>query len=228
VATPLPLGIVLPDLSGYREIVHAVASSRHTQDVEFTYRAPIFKGNDAIVEGLKSANGALEKFDVYFNHAIGDETERVRFAQEFRKRYLSRFPRSEGQDVFRASREVLQFRFILKNPGEDRDRADVARALKQFPHDKDVLAHFEDTGHIDASNRTGYLALFLDHVHNPTRRSDPRVQEVMYGPREKDPVIIELMTNGALPGLFGHVVGPLVYKVHGAIVFLEDWGDGRQ
>ena len=74
------------------------------------------------------------------------------------------------------------------------DQVTKLRPIRQVVNDKDVLAKFEETGHIDTPHRTAHLALFLDHVHNPTRRSDPRVQEVINRIKPGDEAEIALDT----------------------------------
>lgn len=216
----LPIGLVLPDLEAYRDLVHAIATAAFVTEVEFTYGAPLFKGNDAIVEGLKGAVSALDKFDVYFRHGILDEAARVKLAQGFRLRYLNRHPYSEGSDVFAASADVLQFRFRLMDPRQLDDGPRALVTARQQPHDGDVLSALEKDAPIDNAHLKGRVKLFLDHVYNPRRRKLPEVQAVMTGRRAKDPVIVELETSGALPGLFAHLLEPLVKGAGGALVWL--------
>ena len=223
----VPLGVVLPDLNAYRKLVHHIAHDDVSQTLEFTYRYPLYKGNEHIKAELRPGISALKKFDIYFQHGIADERARVDFAQKFRARYLRQYPSSEGQDVLRASAEVLQLSFVLKDPAESEDPRRIARALRQHPHDRDAIERLERTGLVDKENRTGNLLLFLDHVYNPFRYKDPRVREVRYGPREKDPVVVELHVTGAMPGLFMHLVGNLAHRVQGRVTWLEDFGDGR-
>lgn len=216
----LPIGLVLPDLEAYRGLVRAIAEATFIAELEFTYGAPLFKGTPAIVEGLKQATSALEKFDVYFQHGILDEAARVKLAQGFRYRYLNRHPYSEGSDVFAASADVLQFRFRLMDPRQLDDGPRALAAARSEPHDTEVLNALEKDAPVDNAHLRGRIKLFLDHVYNPRRRKLPEVQEVLTGSRAADPVIVELETSGALPGMFAHLLSPLVDEVDGALVWL--------
>ncbi len=216
----LPLGIVLRDLEAYQTLIHLVADESSVVETEFTYSAPLYKATDAIKEALKSGPGALEKFDIYFEHGILDEAVRVQLASAFRKRYLEQHPRSEGSDVFKASADVLQFRFGLNWPN-DRDEAQgLLDKIVQHPHDSTLVAEVRKGAGVATEHLRGRFALYLDHVYNTRRRDEPAVAEVMFGSRRRNPVVIELFTNGAMPGYFLHVLEPLVDEVDGAIVWL--------
>lgn len=216
----VPIGIVLPDLATYQRLVHAIAEAPSIDTIELSYSAPLYKATPAIVEALKDVRTALEKFDVYFEHGFLDEETRVKLASAFRQRYLKANPRSEGSDVFAASGDVLQFRFQLKQPATLEGFEDVLAVTASLPHDREVLEAMKQGELVDRRHLQGELKIFLDHVYNPRRRELPAVQEVMTGPRERDPVIAELMTDGALPGLFGHLLAPLVHPLDGALVIL--------
>ena len=79
----LALGLVLPLLSSYKRLVHAVSASPLVGMTDFAYGAPLYKGNPKIVADLATAESALDKFDAYFDHGVLDEEERVRLAHAF-------------------------------------------------------------------------------------------------------------------------------------------------
>lgn len=216
----VPIGIVLPDLPAYQRLVHAIAGASYVAETEFTYSAPLYKATPEITDALRDARTALEKFDIYFERGILDEEVRVKLAGAFRQRYLRAHPRSEGSDVFVASADVLQFKFELHQPATMEGGSEALWVTESLPHDRDVMECLKQGETVERAHLRANVKLFLDHVHNPRRRDVPEVQEVMTGPRERDPVVIELMTNGALPGLFGHLLVPLVHPLDGALVML--------
>jgi hypothetical protein len=216
----IPIGIVLPDLVSYQRLVHAAYNAPFVAECEFTYGAPLFKATDAIKQRVREARDALQKFDAYFELGILDEAQRTQLAAAFRQRYLKAHPRSEGSDVFLASGDVLQFTFELSQPNTLDDGGQALWVAQSLPHDKSVMDALSQGQSIDRNHLRGRVKMFLDHVYNPRRRELPDVQEVMTGPRERDPVVVELMTDGALPGLFGHLVAQLVHPIDGALVML--------
>ncbi len=219
-AHEVPIGIVLPDLGAYQRLVHAISEAPYVAETEFTYGAPLYKATAGITCALKDARTALDKFDVYFEHGILDEETRVQLAAAFRQRYLRANPRSEGSDVFAASADVLQFRFELRQPAIIEGGSEALWVTESLPHDKDVMDALKQGDTVDRRHLRGNVKLFLDHVHNRRRRELPEVQEVMTGARARDPVVVELMTDGAVPGLFGHLLAPLVHPLEGALVML--------
>lgn len=219
-AHEVPIGIVLPDLATYQRLVHAIAEAPSVAEIELSYSAPLYKATPALTEALKGVRTALEKFDVYFEHGILDEETRVKLASAFRQRYLKAHPRSEGSDVFVASADVLQFRFELQQPATLEGSEEALWVAESLPHDREVLEAMKQGELVDRQHLRGKVKLFLDHVYNPRRRELPEVQEVMTGPRAKDPLVVELMTDGAVPGLFGHLLAPLVHPLDGALVML--------
>jgi hypothetical protein len=216
----IPIGIVLPRLASYQHLVHALATAPFVTETEFTFGTPLYKATKAICERLLETKTALEKFDAYFEHGILDEEQRVLLAQVFRQRYLRANPRSEGSDVFNASGEVMQFSFILHQPANLEGSEAAIAVAESLPHDRAVMESLKRGQGIGRDHLKGTLKLFLDHVYNPRRRDLPAVREVMTGPRQYEPVVVELMTNGALPGLFGHLLAPLVHPLEGALVML--------
>lgn len=217
---PVVIGIVLPDLLAVQKLVRAIAGMDIIDETEFTFGAPLYKGNDAIVEGLKSVNSAIEKFDVYFEHGILDEEERVRFAGAFRKKYLQKFPGSEGSDVFVASADVLQFRYQFGLPTSQKELQAFGDLVEKHPNDPRLLyALFEGKG-VGREHLKGRVRIYLDHIYNPRRRKLQEVQDVMTGGRRKDPVVLELAVSGGVPGLHHELLEPLVDEVDGALVWL--------
>ena len=214
------LGIVLPRLDSYRALIHSLTNHPEIAEVEFTYGAPLFKATPEIVDGLKKASGSLERFDVYFEHGLLHEPTRVRLAQRFRQRYLNRHPYSEGSDVFAASADVMQFRFRIDEPRHLQAPLRALAAIEHAPHDDTILAQIRAKEPIAREHLSGRVKLFLDHIYNPRRTALPQVKKVMTGSRTHSPVIVELEMDGALPGLFWHVLEPRVDEVDGAMVWL--------
>lgn len=214
------LGIVLPRLEAYRSLIHTLTQHSEIAEVEFTYGAPLFKATPEIVEGLRNATSQLDRFDVYFSYGILHEPTRVRLAQRFRQRYLNRHPFSEGSDVFAASADVLQFRFRIDEPRHLAAPNKAMASIQREPHDERIVQQILSREPIDRAHLTGRLKLFLDHIYNPRRAALPEVQKVMTGSRTHSPVIVELEMDGALPGLFWHVLEPRVDEVDGAMVWL--------
>lgn len=216
----IPIGIVLPGLQSYQKLVHAISEAPYVTETEFTFGAPLYKATEAISDGVRDSRTALEKFDVYFERGILDERQRVQLAQAFRLRYLRANPRSEGSDVFKASGDVLQFAFVFAQPATLEGGTLAVAGAASLPHDRGVMESLQRGDTVDRAHLKGTLKLFLDHVYNPRRRDLPAVQEVMTGPRKEEPVVVELMTDGAVPGLFGHLLAPLVHPLDGALVML--------
>lgn len=213
-------GIVLKSLEQYRDLVHLLAESALVAVADFAYSAPIYKGNDAIKDALGHVNNALEKFDVYFNFAILDEQERVRFARMFAAQYLKKFPASERSDLFLASGEVLQFAVELLPPTVLDDGAAALEAIEQTPHDGSVLDALRAGGSIDRAHLRGELKIFLDHILNPRRHDISRVQRAASEIGTSLPYVVELITDGAVPGYLHWAVEPLVRQVGGRLVLL--------
>ena len=201
-------------------MVHACAGSPEVVVTDFSYGAPLYKGNERIVEGLQRAETALERFDVYFYHGFLDETERVRLATRFRTDYLRKHPRSERSDVFAASSDVLAFSFELGRPMPGKIDDDQLRAILSCPHDPAVLRAWRTGERVDPTDVRGRFRLYLDHVLNPRRHVLPDVKRAAAEISVERPVIIELETTGALPGLFVKLLGPCLHEVGGRLVLL--------
>ena len=186
-------GLVLHRLEQYRALVHALADTPIVATTEFTYAAPIYRGSDKIKQGLAEANGALDKFDVYFEEALLDEVERVRFARAFHQTYLRKFPASERQDLFLASGDVLKFAFELVPPSQLAEPAAALNAVARTPHDPLVLAKLQKSEPIDHAHLRADVKVFFDHVMNPRRREHPEVQRAMHELGCEEPFILELV-----------------------------------
>ena len=213
-------GAVLPAIQDYRRLVRAIASSPFVVATDFSYTAPIYKGSDAIKQGLERANTAIEKFDVYFYHALLNPNERLRFGQLFAAAYLKRFPASERQDLFTASGDVLKLGFELLPPRSLEDATDVVELLAQTPHDPRIIEQLRAKRPVDHNALRVDLKIFLDDVHNRRRRDVEAVRAAMAQLDAPDPVVVELWSNGALPGYVHYVMTPLVHGVGGAFVLL--------
>ncbi|OGQ25019.1 MAG: hypothetical protein A2138_08500 [Deltaproteobacteria bacterium RBG_16_71_12] len=219
-APPVIFGVVLRDLESYRRLVHTLATSSLVASTDFAYTAPIYKGSDKIVAGLAMANGSLEKFDVYYEHALENPGERVRFAKAFAAQYLRRFPASERQDLFLASGDVLKFSFELMTPLALDNPVAALTAIEHTPHDQAVLDALRGGGGVDRAHLRGDLKILLDHILNPRRREVPQVQAAMMEIETDAPVIVELITTGGMPGYLYYVVHPLVQALDGRLVLL--------
>ncbi|MCC7070637.1 MAG: hypothetical protein IT383_04900 [Deltaproteobacteria bacterium] len=217
---PVVFGVVLRDLESYRRLVHELASSPLVVSTDFAYSAPIYKGSPAIVAGLAQANGSLDKFDVYYRHALVDPAERVRFAKAFAALYLRKFPASERQDLFLASADVLKFSFELVSPLALDNSIAALTAIERTPHDQAVLDALRVGASVERAHLRGDLRIFLDHILNPRRRELPQVQAAMMEIETDVPVIVELVTTGAIPGYLYYVVHPMVQALEGRLVLL--------
>lgn len=217
---PVVFGVVLKDLESYRTLVKGLATSSLVASTDFVYTAPIYKGSDAIKDALQSANGALDKFDVYFEHALDNPAERVRFAKMFAAQYVRKFPASERQDLFLASGDVMKFSFELVTPLALEQPLAVLDAIARTPHDQALLDSLRGGGSIDRAHLRGDLKIFLDHILNPRRRELQQVQSAMFEMETDAPLIVELVTTGGVPGYVYYVVQPMVSAIGGRVVLL--------
>lgn len=222
-STPTPpviFGVVLRDLVQYRDLVLRIAHSPWVVMTDFVFGAPIFKGSDAIKSALATATSATDKFTAYATHAILDESERLRFARLFAQQYLRRSPASERSDVFLASGEVLKFTFEVALPGAHPEGAALAAGLEQTPHDAAALAALLRQEPVASAHLRAELKIFLDHVFNPRRHELPRVREAARALGVERPIVLELVTDGALPHYLERAVAPEVAAVGGRVVLL--------
>jgi hypothetical protein len=213
-------GLVLRGLEQYRDLVHLLAASPLVATSDFTYSAPIYKGSDNIKAGLAAAGTALEKFDVYFSNALLDEVERVRFARLFAQNYLRKFPASERSDLFLASADVLKVAFELVPPSALTDPAGGINAAAAAPHDVQVVDKLRIGESIERAHLRFEVRVFLDHVMNPRRREHSEVQAAMRELKTDLPYVLEIVTNGAIPGYVFYAVHPFVSQVGGRLVLL--------
>jgi hypothetical protein len=210
---PVILGVALKDLRTYGALVHELAVSPLVANTEFTVQAPLYKGTAEIKQALTEVGSALEKFEVYIAHTILNEQVRVQMAQAFRRRYLARHPMSEGSDIFLASGEVLSFSFTMQQPKKLMKVVSLKGAISSHPHDSEVLRELQSGNTVDRTHLTGSLRIFLDNVYNPRRRQDPVMAPLLTGELGDDPVILELYTNGAVPGLFIRFLGFMLHEM---------------
>lgn len=213
-------GLVLRGLEQYRDLVHQLAASPLCASADFSYSAPIYKGSDNIKAGLAAAESALEKFDVYFSNALLDEEERVRFARLFAQQYLRKYPASERSDLFLASAEVLKVSFELVPPFALEKPEVAIDAISKAPHDPHVLDKLRAGEPIDRAHLRFDIRVFLDHVMNPRRREHVEVQTAMQELKTDLPYVLEIVTNGALPGYVFYTVHPFVHLIGGRLVLL--------
>ena len=219
-APTVNFGIVFHSLQQYRWLVHKLAVSPLVATTDFTYSAPIYKGSDRIKTALTKAETAIDKFDVYVDHALLDEEERVRFARLFHQAYLRRYPASERTDLFLASGEVLKFSFELVPPSALEDPALALDAIAQTPHDPLVLRQLKDGDPIDRAHLRADVKIFFDHVMNPRRRDLKEVQTAASELGCDEPYVVELVTDGAMPGYIYYTVHPVVHLVGGRLVLI--------
>lgn len=213
-------GVVMRDLQQYRDLVHAIMASPLVASTDFTYSAPVYKGNDKIKEELQSANTALEKFDVYFRNAIADEAQRLHFAKMFRAQYLRKFPGSERQDLFLASGDIIKFSFELVPPNALENPVVAINAVERTPHDPAVLNKLRNGESVDRQHLRGDLKVFFDQILNPRRKDVPQVEAALMELNTDVAFIFELVTTGAMPGYIFYVVHPLVSQLGGRLVLL--------
>jgi hypothetical protein len=189
---------------------------------ELSYSAPIYKGSDAIKEGLAAARTALEKFDVYFDHALLDEEERVRFARLFAQQYVRKHPASERSDLFLASADVLKVAVELVPPLALPKPIAALDAIAAAPHDLSILGRLRGGDAIDRAHLCFQVRVFLDHVMNPRRREQAAVRGVMKELGIELPYILEAVTDGAIPGYVRWALHPLVREIGGGLVLLSE------
>jgi hypothetical protein len=216
------LAVVLPGLSAYRRLLHALGDSPLVASTEFSVQAPLFKGSDAIKAALARAQTVWDKLDVYFDHAILNEEERVRFAGLFARDYARKHPRFERSDLFVASGDVFGFSFELRPPLQ----APVPRvyfdAIAAGPHDAALLARLRGGEPVDRALLKASLHLFLDHVHNPRRLQDAAVRRAAAAIGAVEPVVAEVRVAAGVPGYMKAVLEPLTDDVGGAVCWLSD------
>lgn len=200
VTTGATLGLVYKHLEQHRCVVHNVGDDPRVQGVELSVGAPLFKGSPQIVAALKLAEGLRDKVDAYFDHALLDDETRVRFARTFASAYIARHPRSERQDLFRASGDVFVFAFDLVQPLQTTTPRVVFDAIAGGPHDAALLARLRGGESIGKEHLRVVLRLFLDHPLNPRRHADADVAATAARLELPRPYVVEATTSLAIPG----------------------------
>ncbi len=214
------LALVYRELDNHRAVVQALSSSTAVSAVEFSVQAPLYKGSPRIVDALASAQSMADKIDVYFQHAICDEAERVRFARLFQQLYLKKNPRAERQDLFLASGDVFAFSFDLVPPMQLPVPRQAFDAIAAGPHDATLLAKLRGGSSPDRWHLKAQIRLFLDHALNPRRHE---VLDVVTAAREigvAKPYVLEVSASPSIPGYARYVLEPLVRKCGGRVVWL--------
>ena len=215
------VGLVYRDLADHKAVMHALASSSSVQSVEFSVGAPLYKGSPQIVEALKAAESLKDKIDLYFDHALVDERERVRFARLFATQYLRKHPKSERQDVFVASGDVFAFSCDLVPPMQLPVPRAAFDAIADGPHDAALLARARAGEPIDRWQLKIQLKLFLDHILNPRRHDLPEVIAAATALQTTLPCVVEVSASPSIPGYARFVLEPLVEAAGGKVVWLS-------
>lgn len=215
------VGLVYSDLDQHRRLIHLVGDDPRVQGVELSVSAPLFKGSPTIVAALKAADGLRDKIDAYFDHGLVDDVTRVAFARAFSNSYLAKHPRSERQDLFRASGDVFVFAFDLVQPMQLPVPRVVYDAIANGPHDAAMLARVRAGDGVPKDHLRVVLRLFLDHPLNPRRHLDNDVRAAAERLDIPRPFVIEATTSLALPGYAKLVLGDLATAVGGAAAWLS-------
>jgi hypothetical protein len=173
------IGLVLPGLDAYRQLLHRLRADAAVDEVELSVGAPLWKGSDAIKAALSAGAGLADKIDAYCQHGLIDDAARVAFARRFQAAYLSRHPRSERQDVFVASGDVFVFAFDLKPPMQLPVPREAFDAIEAGPHDVAALARYRGGEPMAREALRVVLRLYLDFAPNPRRHEEPAVRAVI-------------------------------------------------
>lgn len=213
-------GAVFGNIADFAGLVHRLCESPDVAATEFSFQAPIYKAAPAIVAGLKEAKSALDKFDVYFRHTVLDEDKRVAYREKFASDYIRRVPGTERQDLFAASADILQFSFELVPPTSHPFAESALYAIQSTPHDPTVLAALRAGQGCAREHLRGDWKLFFDHMQNPRRHDLPQVKEVVMELGFVEPYVVELITDGAVPGYFWGVMSHHVAAASGRFVHL--------
>ena len=220
--TPSLLGLVYRDLDDHRRLLQALLTNGAVDAVEFSVGAPLYKGNDAIKAALAVANGLADKIDAYFVHGVVDEAARVSFARRFQQAYLAKHPRSERQDVFVASAEVVIFAFDLIQPMRLPVPREAFDAIAAGPHDAASLARLRSGDGVATEVLRVTVRLFLDHALNPRRHAD---REVLVAGTELDcprPFVLEVQVSPFVAGYARLVLDRLARPLGARVVWLDD------
>jgi len=213
------LGVVLPDLDAYRQLLHLVRDDAAVDEVELSVGAPLWKGSDAIKAALAAGDGLAHKIDAYCQHGIIDDAARVAFARRFQVAYLSRHPRSERQDVFAASGDVFVFAFDLRQPMHLAVPREAFDAVAAGPHDVAALARHRGGEPLPKAALRVVLRLFLDFAPNPRRHDEPAVRAVVEE-LGLSPWVIEAEVSPDVAGHAFAVLDRVARQVGGRAVWL--------
>ncbi len=216
------IGLVYPDLDAHRRLLHLVAADARVDGVEFSVSAPVYKGSPAIVSALADADGLRGKIDAYFEHGLIDEAARVGFARAFQVAYTKRHPRSERQDVFVASGNVVVFAFDLLQPMQLPVPREAYDAIAAGPHVSAALARLRSGDGVDKGQLRVVLRVFLDFAFNPRRHLDSQVQAACAEIDCARPYVIEADVGHAVAGYPLMVLDSLARQVGGRAVWLDE------
>ena len=219
---PSLLGLVYRDLDDHRRLLQALLTDGAVDAVEFSVGAPLYKGNDAIKAALAVANGLADKIDAYFVHGVVDEAARVSFARRFQQAYLVKHPRSERQDVFVASAEVVIFAFDLIQPMRLPVPREVFDAIATGPHDAASLARLRSGDGVATEVLRVTVRLFLDHALNPRRHADRQVQVAGTELNCPRPFVLEVQVSPVVAGYARLVLDRLARPLGARAVWLDD------
>lgn len=214
------VGLVYKDIRDHKQVLHALTSSKAVQSVEFSVQAPLYKGSPQIVEALKNANSLDDKIDVYFDHALANEEERVRFARLFGAAYVKKNPRSERQDVFLASGDVFAFSCDLLPPMSLDVPREAFDAIAAGPHEVGMLGRLRGGDTPERWHLKVQIRVFLDHILNPRRHDLHDVIEAAKALDTTLPCVMEVSASPSIPGYARYVLEPLVTAAGGKIVWL--------
>ena len=219
--TPALVGLVYRDLDAHRRLLHALITDRGVDSVEFSVGAPLFKGSAAIKAALDAANGLADKIDAYFHHGLIDEQARIAFGRKFQQAFSARYPRSERQDIFLASGDVVVFAFDLAQPMSLPVPRDALDAIAKGPHDPASLARLRSGTGVPKDALRVTLRLFLDHALNPRRHLDREVQGACLDMDCPRPFVIEAQASAQVAGYAQWLLDRLARTVGGRAVWLD-------
>ncbi len=215
------VGLVHTELDAHRRLLHAIATDKRVDGVEFSVGAPLYKGSPAIVEALSKAQGLGDKIDAYFMHGVQDEAARVGFARAFQAAYTKKHPRSERQEVFVASGDVVVFSFDLVQPMQLPVPREAYDAIVDGPHERGVLGKLRAGDGVDKSQLKVTLRVFLDFALNPRRHLDAGVREACDELDCQRPYVVEAEVGGAVAGYPRWVLDELARPLGSRAVWLD-------
>jgi hypothetical protein len=220
-SAPALVGLVYRDLDAHRRLLQALITDPGVDGVEFSVGAPLFKGSAAIKSALEAANGLADKIDAYFIHGLVDEQARVAFARKFQLAWSARHPRSERQDIFLASGDVVVFAFDLAQPMSLPVPREAYDAIASGPHDPASLAQMRSGTGIPKDALRVTLRLFLDHALNPRRHLDREVQGACLDLDCPRPFVVEAQVSAPVAGYARWLLDRLARTVGGRAVWLD-------